>query len=68
MPPIEQLVQNRYFVRIPSSRLEEMVLIARGIHVQQTMVVVIFVNVHVTIGLLVYDNGVPLWKKKVFCN
>jgi hypothetical protein len=32
------------------------------------MVVVIFVNVHVTIGLLVYDNGVPLWKKKVFCN
>jgi hypothetical protein len=60
MPPIEQLVQNQYLVKIPSFGLEKLVPITRGVHVQQTMVVVIFINVRITIGLLVYGNGVPL--------
>jgi len=58
MPPIEQLVHNQYLVRIPSSRLEKLVPITRGVHVQQTMVVIIFFRI--TTRLLVYGNGVPL--------
>jgi hypothetical protein len=60
MPPIEQLVQNQYLVRIPTFGLKELVPITRGVLVQQTMATVLLLDVIVITGLHVYGNGVPL--------
>ncbi len=61
MPPVELLVQNYYLARVPISRLEQPVIVARGVPIQQTIVVALPINIHVTIGLHVYGNGVPIY-------
>jgi hypothetical protein len=66
MPHIEQLVHNQYLVRIPTSGLEELVIVTKGVLVQQTMAIPI--DVPITTRLHVYGNGFPLRKKRVFCN
>jgi len=66
MPHIEQLVHNQYLVKIPTYGLEELVIVTRGVLVQQTMAILI--DVPITTGLHVYGNGFPLRKKRVFCN
>jgi hypothetical protein len=34
VPPIEQLVQNQYFTRIPNFRLEQSILTTKGVPIQ----------------------------------
>jgi hypothetical protein len=58
MPPIGQLVHNQYLLRLPTFKLEELVPIMRGVHVQQTTTIVLPINVHVTTRLPIYGSGV----------
>jgi hypothetical protein len=64
MPPVEQLVQNQYLIRIPTSRLKQLVPIVRGVPIQQTIATTLPVNIHVTTRLPVYGNGVPIQQPK----
>jgi hypothetical protein len=48
VPPIEQLMENHYPIRIPTFRLEQLVFVARGVLVQQTMIIVFPINILVT--------------------
>jgi hypothetical protein len=64
MLPIGQLVQNQYPIKILTSRLEKSVLIAKGILIQQIMAATLPVNIHFTIGVHVYGNGVPIQQPK----
>jgi hypothetical protein len=45
MPHVEQLVGNQYPIKVPTSRLKQLVPIAIGVHVQQTMIVVLPINI-----------------------
>jgi len=60
VPPIEQLVQNQYLIRVPTYGLEQSIFITRGVHVQQIMEPTLHVNIFVTIGLPIYGNDVPI--------
>ncbi len=60
VPPIEQLVQNQYLVKIPTLGLKQLIPVTRNAFVPQAMIFVLLVNIHVTIELLVYGNGVPI--------
>ncbi len=60
VPPIEQLVENRYPIKIPTSRLKQLTPITRGVFVPQAMTFALLVNIPITIWLLVYSNGVPI--------
>lgn len=59
MPPIEQLEQTQYLVKVLISRLGQLVLVSKGIYVQQTIVAFLLVNFHVATGLPIYGNGMP---------
>ncbi len=39
------LKKTQYLVRIPISRLEQLIIVSRGVHVQQTVVITIHVNI-----------------------
>jgi hypothetical protein len=58
MPPIEQLKQIQYPIRILTSGLEQPILIPRGILVQQIVATILLVNMVVINGLLVQGNDV----------
>jgi len=61
VPHVELLVQNYYLARILISRLEQPVVVAKGVPIKQTIVVALPINIHVTTGLHVYGNGVPIY-------
>jgi len=56
VPPIEQLEETQYPIKIPISRLEQPTLISRGVPIQQTMAITLLVNV--ANGLPVHGNDV----------
>jgi hypothetical protein len=64
VPRIEQLVQNQYLVKIPTSGLKQPILVTRNVFVPQAMTFVLLVNIHVTIELLICGNGVPIQQPK----
>jgi hypothetical protein len=41
---------------MPTSKLKQSILIPRNVHVQQAMASTLHVNIHVAIGLSIYDN------------
>jgi hypothetical protein len=45
VPHVEQLVENQYPIKVPTSRLKQLVPVAIGVHVQQTMTVVLPINI-----------------------
>jgi hypothetical protein len=60
VPPIEKLVQNQYPIKIPTLGLEQLIPVTRGVLVPQVTTFALHVNIPITIGLLVYSNGVPI--------
>jgi hypothetical protein len=64
VPPIEKLVQNQYPIKIPTLGLEQLIPVTRGVLVPQVTTFALHVNIPITIGLLVYSNGVPIWQPK----
>jgi hypothetical protein len=64
MPPIKQLVQNQYPIKVPTFELEP-ILVVKGVLVQQTIITTtLFVNIPITTILLIYGNGVPIQQPK----
>jgi hypothetical protein len=55
-----ELMQNHYHVKVPTSRLKQLIFIMRGAFVQQTTTSTLLVKTFVTTGLLIYGNGVPI--------
>jgi hypothetical protein len=45
VPHVEQLVENQYPIKVPTSRLKQLVPVAIGVHVQQTMTIVLPINI-----------------------
>ncbi len=58
VPPIEQLEQIQYLVRIPTSRLDQPILISKGVFVRQIMAATLPVNIPIANLLLVHGNNV----------
>jgi hypothetical protein len=55
-----ELVQNQYHVKVPTSKLKQLVFITKGVFVQQTTITTLHVNIFVTTGLPIYGNGVRI--------
>jgi hypothetical protein len=57
-------MQNQYHVIVPTSKLKQLVLIVKGVHVQQTMEIILPINIIITTRLPIYGNGVPIQQPK----
>jgi hypothetical protein len=64
VPPIKQLESTHHPIRVPTYGLGQLILIPKKIHVQQTLVVYLLVNLLVATKLLVYGDGMPLHQQK----
>ncbi len=62
-----ELVQNQYHVKVPTSGLKQVIFITIGVFVQQTTITTLHVNIFVTTGLPIYGNGVPLENHLKLC-
>jgi hypothetical protein len=60
MASIEQLVQNQYIIRVPTSRLKQLVFVVRGVPIQQTIATTLPTNIPITIKLHVYGDGIRI--------
>ncbi len=64
MPLIELLKQIQYPVMILTSRLKQLVLIPKGVLVQQTMATTLPINIHIANGLPIHGNDVLFQQPK----
>ncbi len=51
-------MQNQYPIKVPTFGLEQPVFIVKGVLLQQTTTITLFINIFVTTKLPVYGNGV----------